>query len=528
MMAALLLLAAPLLVAAQQYQASSSSSIGLCSASALPVGPHTLSGGAVRASFGGAGRGGALTELQNLGTGTNYLSPAADAGGNPFRLVLGPTRVPPAAQVYSKYGDPSFSDVPWPAGALGGTFADAANFTIVSAVCGGTPGAPQLALALRLDATPVCSTVWVDVTVSVAAAGQLELALALRVARSCEALVAPAWLTGLGLGLGPAQDQRAIDMFECGQVGGPAWENAGGFYGLQLSMQWQSVWAEDPGATVDQRTFGPGNGLTVFAADATFQPKTIHRFPVNTSDAAVRGGLGFLFPVPVRLVGGAQSVVVAAPMVIAVHTADWRLGAAAYAQWFNATFQPRAAPDWVSKQVHIYATGLEGPKPGVAEKQNITFEGWLLSSLITTEVDVLEPAGWWQACSSKYQNMDGQFWPPREDMGGVSGLRNAIAISQQRLGRKVCLYVCAAEVANETIASSNGTIGLWNSTAEIREWAEFTPAGLERPGDGTTVRMCRGWNLWQQQVAKFVSRIVAELRPACIRLDCLKEPGENW
>ena len=39
--------------------------------------------------------------------------------------------------------------------------------------------------------------------------------------------------------------------------------------------------------------------------------------------------------------------------------------------------------------------------------------------------------------------------------------------------------------------------------------------------------MCRGWVAWQDQVALFVQRIFRELKPGCVRLDCLKEPAEN-
>ena len=294
-------------------------------------------------------------------------------------------------------------------------------------------------------------------------------------------------------------------------------------------MQWQTVWSEDLGASIADRS--SGNGLTVFAADTEFRSKLIHRFAVNiTGDDADRGGIGFLYPVPQRLGRGAMSPVAPAFHIV-MHSADWRIGAAMYGQWFSEQLQPRQPPSWLNN-IQINMQGVEGPDPLLAVRQNISFADWLLGSLITTEADMIEPAGWWQSVIAHYhhnsvQALDGEYWPPRSDMGGLDGLKHAIYSSQEVLGRRICLYVCAAEVANLTEANSGGANLLFNTTEEIIQWASFSPDGEVRPGDAGTVRMCRGWKQWQQQVALFVSRIVRELRPACVRLDCMKEPAEN-
>ena len=117
----------------------------------------TLSDERVSISFGfshpAAHAGLVLTRLANGVTGHNYLAGGVNAaGGNPFRLLLSPTRIPPAADVTgSPYGDPSFADSPWPDGALGGTFVDASAFTVVSQACAGAAAdPPQLLLTMAL------------------------------------------------------------------------------------------------------------------------------------------------------------------------------------------------------------------------------------------------------------------------------------------------------------------------------------------------------------------------------------------
>ena len=288
-------------------------------------------------------------------------------------------------------------------------------------------------------------------------------------------------------------------------------------------MQWQSVWAERKGAPASSRTAakGGGNGLTLWAADEVFQSKLMHRFPVVNGSG---GGLGFLYPVAVELMGPqAAAVPVAAPLRVMVHPADWRLGAAAYSRWFDSVFDPRPVPSWIREQVHINMQGVEGPSPAEAKRGNRSFDNWLVSSVIQSQADMIEPAGWWEASATMYgsaRGLDGVYWPPRQDMGGLSGMREAIRVIQDELGRKVCVYVCAAEVADNS--------SLFNGSAEIlRGFAGFGPDGKERPGDTGTVRMCRGRAAWQDQVASFVQRIFRELKPGCVRLDCLKEPAEN-
>lgn len=150
-----------------------------------------------------------------------------------------------------------------------------------------------------------------------------------------------------------------------------------------------------------------------------------------------------------------------------------------------------------------------------------------------------EFTGWWQGSQDRadgpmpMQALDGIYWPPRRDLGGLAALKQAISIAQTELGRRVCLYVCAAEVAN---ISGAGT--LFTSSAQIQDWASITPPasaapdcpschGQERPGEPGMVRMCRGYGAWQAQVTAFVTRILRELAPDCIRLDCVKAPSEN-
>ena len=160
------------------------------------------------------------------------------AGGNPFRLLLSPTRIPPAADVTgSPYGDPSFADSPWPDGALGGTFVDAYAFTVVSQACGGAEATPQLLLTMALEDGLACGTIYASLNVSLTSRpGELSARLKMNSTRPCEVLVAHGWLTGLGLDASPTrnQTQRGIAQFESGQVGGPAWENSGGYYGQQV------------------------------------------------------------------------------------------------------------------------------------------------------------------------------------------------------------------------------------------------------------------------------------------------------
>jgi hypothetical protein len=431
----------------------------------------------------GPGHGG-LAALVNLATGKSYLERRAGESsateGNPFRLVLAPERVPPAAEVTgAPYGDPSFADSPWPDGALGGSFADASEFTLLSASCGGTTVRPSLVLTMALPNQTTCGRLTAVLNVTLAGPGQVEFTLALSSSTSCAVLVAPGWLTGLRLSADPSRT-RAVHLFENGQVGGPAWVNAGGYYGEQVAMQWQSVWAA---ASSDSNTTvtGGGDGLTVWAADDAWQAKLIHRFPVNVSSSSSSGGggggggsagsgggggggsaggMGILFVVPVNLLGDQPPLPVGAPFHLVVHGADWRAGAARYAEWFAETFRPRQPPEWL-RRVSTNAMGFGSPTPKFVRQYNYTFDEWILGSFAQSSADMAEFTGWWQVdedratSSTPMQALDGIYWPPRGDLGGTQALRKAISTAQHEMGRQVCLYVCAAEVAN---ISGAGTI----------------------------------------------------------------------
>ena len=126
-----------------------------------------LSDGMVQAAFDGSS--GALASLKNLATGAEYLSggpsglAAQGREGNPFRLVLAPQRLPPAAEpTGGPYGDPSFSDSPWPDGTLGGTFLDARDFNRSSAACS---GAGALTLTMVRSGT-ACGTLVAELNAS--------------------------------------------------------------------------------------------------------------------------------------------------------------------------------------------------------------------------------------------------------------------------------------------------------------------------------------------------------------------------
>jgi len=80
-------------------------------------------------------------------------------------------------------------------------------------------------------------------------------------------------------------------------------------------MQWQSVWAAE----------GESSGLTVWAADTAWQPKLIHRFPVNLTGGGVGGGMGVLYPAPVRFLNGSSGLRdVGAPFRILILAAMFR------------------------------------------------------------------------------------------------------------------------------------------------------------------------------------------------------------
>jgi hypothetical protein len=519
----LVLVAVPLLLVAPV----SGGSTPRCAA-ATSTAPAELSDGSLRAAF-GPGHG-ALTSLQNLRlVDGELLADVHDPEGNPFRLVLGPQRQPPSVDITgAPYGDPSYAVSPWPDGALGGAFADAHEFQMVGSSCGGTEDAPSLAMSLRLNSTASCGVVTVLLNVTLAGTGQLDMHLSLATAESCELLVGFGWLTGVRLTADPMKT-RAVQLFESGQVGAPAWLNAGGFYGEQVSMQWQSVWADED-AEDDTNTKGssPNScGLTVWAADIAWQPKLIHRFPVNLSTGGTAGGMGVLYPAPVQFPGGSSALrAVAAPFRILIHGSDWRAGAGAYSEWFNASFRPRPAATWLRRQVHFSGMGFGEPDPKAIAKSGRNFSQFMADALLDSEADMIELTGWWQATQNlahsklPMQMLDGEFWPPRADMGGVEGLRQAIQEVQQQLGRKVCLYVCAAEVSNATVGPSKTP--LFNSSAAIWNWSSVNPSGEERPAEPGMVRMCRGWAAWQVQVAEFVARILRAVRPNCVRLDCVK------
>ena len=71
-------------------------------------------------------------------------------------------------------------------------------------------------------------------------------------------------------------------------------------------------------------------------------------------------------------------------------------------------------------------------------------------------------------------------------LGHQLRLHQAIQEVQQQLGRKVCLYVCAAEVGNATSGPNRSP--LFNSSAEIREWSSVNPSGQERPAEAHSER----------------------------------------
>lgn len=318
--------------------------------------------------------------------------------------------------------------------------------------------------------------------------------------------VAFPYLTGIAIGTDGGSD-CGINHFETGLATDcslPAWSPSGGILGWHTHALWLQAW--------DKAT---GDGLGVVVKDAgaandTSHQRTLMRFPSGQGKGGVYSVAYPASPV------GPNLAAAAADVSLHVHTGGWRVGARAYGGWLRsiAPSPARSAPSWLdavqskgSVWIPDAATVAANRKSGRGFS-NFTqlFETFYAGNTF----DMLEVAMWWDGVSGALApnygafGADGEF-VPRADCGGAAALREGVA-NVHAMGRRIQLYVSG------DIVHLNST--LFNASWPWTRWAKWgtplPPSPSVPAKNNGAVSVCHAFEAWQEQVAAFVSRVIAE------------------
>ena len=185
----------------------------------------------------------------------------------------------------------------------------------------------------------------------------------------------------------------------------------------------------------------------------------------------------------------------------------------------------RAPPRWLDNVQSKDSAWVPDSAIVAASKQTghglTSFEDLYEVFYSANTVDMLEFAMWWTGVEGDLSTNYGAFgadgiFMPREDLGGVVALKAGVD-KIHRMGRRIQLYVSA------DIVNVNGDPPFFNSSWPWQKWADWpTPAGPSDPKKNYNAStLCHAFAAWQQQIAKFASRVIALTGVDGVRLDGL-------
>jgi hypothetical protein len=445
---------------------------------------------------------GALIRLKNLATGDDYLK-EPNGSGNPFRIYLNPTQLPPAVERTFAWRGPMMTD----SDTLGADLIDAGDCQLADFAHEHSAGHGQLRLQIRHGSSGLMFHLQlrlpddgdhVDCTLSVHNKGQ----------QPAELMTAFPYLSGLGLG-SDRTTNLAVKMKKHGIPGEPAWVDSGGIYGRAVIGQWQSVY--EP--SLDE-------GLGMIVIDAALRNKILHRFAPS--------GMSVLY-YPVDKVGPGSKVTYPTTRLV-IHRGNWRRVARDYYKWFRTAFQLRLPPRWYN-EIDLYGSSwvsdpdeVAKAKLAVAElaegdpsrEQYFTSFRDLPHSYVNQPYDLWELAMYHEGLvRTGSHEQDGTYYF-RSDLGGPEAIREGVE-RMHRMGRRVAFYIAAISTRKDSDLFKGSDINDWLLMEQ--------PGKMLDIGYPFGVSMCHGYAPWQDHLAAVCKRLLEESGADGIRLDEFGTPS---
>jgi hypothetical protein len=431
---------------------------------------------------------GALVSLHNDLCRDEYLkSPGRE--GNPFRAYLDTTELPPPAV------DPGW----WGGkieGSLGGRLLEAADCRLVSSSFHRQSGAGLLSLTLGSEPYGLEFALQVRL-----ADGDDAIDCALTARNTGHAahtlLMAFPHLTGLQIG--PRRDTNlGLLLHSFGTPGAPAWTDSGGFYGREVTMQWQAVY--DPTAN---------EGFGFITMDPELRPKLLRRFAPS--------GMSALYLPAANLPPGASLRLPPARLI--VHRGNWRVVARRYGDWFRHQFPPRRPPNWL-RDVDLYVGPWIPDAKSVVEAQSHPQSGGFTSFRQMPQLylnDQYDLKEWAQYNQGVFANpatygaymADGEY-QLRTDLGGPQAMREGVA-QLHRQGRRLIFYVAGNSVLRDSALLKG---------SDPQDWMLMDrPGHMYDIGYPNGISVCPGYGPWQDHLADVCKRLLRETGADGVRLD---------
>lgn len=431
---------------------------------------------------------GALTSARNLATGDEYLK-GPGGPGNPFLIHVDPTVVPQAA-----------SNPGWWSGAVE---EDLGGLVVTPAACAMTSlerKATETNDALTLISEHRGTGLRMRLTMKApAGASYADLTLTITNTGRAPHTVVTAFPHLNGLSLGPDRESNlGLMQASYGTPDVKGWGNFGGWYGREVSMQWQAAY---------EPKLNEGVGLIVM--DPETCPKLIRRAP--------GGVLSTLYYPGTPLAPGASHTYPTARLVI--HRGDWRVTAQLYRAWFGSAFKPHPAPSWL-RQVDMYCgtwiPSAEAVAKNKADDPANAFTSYERMPLLYRDstYDLCE----WAMYNQGVQDDPASYGPYmgdgtyyfRSDLGGPTAMREGVR-RLHAMGRRIMFYVAGNSILRNSAVLKGQNADDWML--------------MDRPGKGYDIgypngfSVCPGYGPWQEQMARTARRILAESGADGIRLD---------
>ncbi len=440
---------------------------------------------------------GVLTRLHNRATNDEYLKDSVGEG-NPFRVYLDPTDLPPALK------DPNW----WAGkidGAMGGSMIEANQCRVIDEVFSEASGITTLTLTMAHAA----SGLQFKSEVSLAdgdCAVDLRLTVTNTGAQSHSLITAFPHISGLQLG-DSRESNRSLMMASFGTPDVKGWADGGGFYGRETTMQWEAVY--EPSRN---------EGIGFIVMDPDLNPKMIRRQAPSTMS---------VLHVAAKDLSPGQSFTYPTTRIL-VHKGNWRVVARRYHAWFETAFKPRPHPAWLKEQdlfAGVWIPAADAVAKNKAIQEEARKAGQSVPALFSDYRDLpllylndcYDTKEWAQynegvalhpETYGAYMS-DGTFGF-RSDLGGAKSMREGVD-QVHKAGRRVIFYVAGYSVLKDSAIFAGTNVDDWKLLDKPDHmWDIGYPNGIS---------VCPGYLPRQEQLVQTCRRILKESGADGIRLD---------